>query len=62
MTTATFSPTAVAAPRNDFRHTPRVTETPEYVITVIGGQVVTTPRNRVTVGADGELTIPCMDD
>ncbi len=61
MTTATFSSTAAAA-RKAARFTTPVLETPEYVHTVINGEVVSTPRNRVVVGARGELTIPVMGE
>ena len=61
MTTATFSATAAAARKAD-RFTTRVIETPEYVHTVISGEVVSILRKRVVVGANGELTIPVMGE
>lgn len=61
MTTATFSSTAAAA-RKAARFTPRVIATPEYVHTVICGEVVSILRKRVVVGANGELTIPVMGE
>lgn len=33
----------------------------DYIVTVVAGQVVTTPRNAVIVSGDGSMTIPLID-